>query len=117
MSCVEGDLVLDKHRVQEMLTLAHQMVYRYISLNVTCSKLLFYAPGYFIDHLKFYMGDDLPKGVTYTGEELSFWGVEVQLGYENSLILFCPQHIPSSQSPVIEISRFGRSNMAIKSRH
>ncbi|GAB2704687.1 hypothetical protein GCM10027037_32780 [Mucilaginibacter koreensis] len=117
MSCVEGDLILDKQRVQEIIRLAHQMVYRYMSLNIPCSKLLFYAPVYFIDQLHFYLIDDEIEGIARNDEHLTLWGVDLQLGYENTLILFCPSHIPSNQSPVIELSRFGRNNMAVVSRH
>ncbi|WP_462264439.1 hypothetical protein [Mucilaginibacter sp.] len=116
MSLVQGDKVFDKHMVDEVISLMQQMVSRYMRFNVTCHKLRFYAPDYFAEQLMFHYHDHAPKGLKLTESGLTAWGAEVHTGYENKVILFCPHHVPSQHSPVIEISRFGSGNMVITHR-
>ncbi len=109
--------ILDQQTIHQTLELMHQMVRRYLMLNIPCQMLKFYAPSYFVDELTFnYAPYSFFKEVEIKNGRLSVWGAEVQIGYENKVILFSPSHIPAMQTPVMEISRFGMSNMAIVAR-
>lgn len=119
MSFVEvGESVYDTQSVHRVIELMQQMVCRYLNLNVSCHSLRFYVPGYFIDQLvhHHYTHGQL-KGLDLRGEQLAVWGVEVYAGYENTIVLFCPGHVPSSHSPVITIRHFGLRSMEIMSRN
>lgn len=107
------DKIFDKEVLDEVVGLMQQMVCRYLNFNIPHCNLRFYAPSYFVDELVCNYQDYDLKGIRVEDGQLYIWGTEVQPGYEHKIILFCPSLIPASQSPVIEISRFGLSNMAI----
>lgn len=100
----------------EIVELMQQMVCRYMKLGISHRNLKFYIPGYFFDELEYSHSRDLLNGVSMRNGQLNVWGTEVHVGYENKVILFCPHPTPSTQSPVIEISRFGLSGMQIVNR-
>lgn len=111
------DKLFDRQTTTDIIELMQQMVRRYYNLNVGCQSLRFYAPGHFIDEMISTHISDSLSGVDVHSGQLTVWGVEVHLGYENKIILFCPGMIPASQSPVMQIDRLGLTNMQIVSRH
>lgn len=117
MSLAGYEKVFDEKKISEVVEMMQQMVCRYLNLNIPCRSLRFYAPAYFMDELIHTAQHHPVHGVAFADDQLTVWGAEVHIGYENTIILFCPEKMPASHSPVIAINRFGLSNMEVVNRH